>query len=255
MLVLFGGESRCTSSPLSCCRSAGFSADSWDLADSLGPHDPIELHDLSSDSVWNWFTHDIKRSLHQFVIMMPPSSTFPGASSEGRRGPLRSLEFPMGIPAALRDPKAKELVRLESYFASQCGNLARLAAQHGIPFALVLRRPPPGVLAMADQPELASLVFVQGVLRHDLDQCALGSEVLDPVTLISSGVSPEGLSAKCQHSPRFLSYTDRHGNRVGLTASHLPLSEAEAGRSRAHPALVAALLANLRPGGRGPPPP
>ena len=114
VLILFGGESLRDSSPQSTFRSAGWSADSWDLADSRWPDDPIELHDLSSDSVWNWFSHDVQGSLHQFILMIPLSSTFPGSVSGRRRDPFRSPEFPMGIPGVLKNPEVKERIRLET---------------------------------------------------------------------------------------------------------------------------------------------
>ncbi|MFM7986401.1 MAG: hypothetical protein ACKPKO_44525, partial [Candidatus Fonsibacter sp.] len=83
-------------------------------------------HDMSSDLLWEHHLHLLSQGAYDFIFCGTPCETFSAARyiRPGPR-PLRSLEYPYGLPKGALTPSQIEQVRMGTYFAFQTANILR----------------------------------------------------------------------------------------------------------------------------------
>ena len=87
--------------------------------------------------------------------------------------PLRSIDYPYGLPKEMLTPRQVEQVRLGTYSALQSANFLREAHGRGVGFAIETPEPRQGVVSVFTLAELATLASLDGGLDHLLRSVSL----------------------------------------------------------------------------------
>ena len=87
--------------------------------------------------------------------------------------PLRSIDYPYGLPEEMLTPRQIEQARLGTYFALQSANFLREAHGRGVGFAIEAPEPRQGVVSVFSLLELVTLASLEGGLDHVLRSVSL----------------------------------------------------------------------------------
>ena len=191
----------------------GWTVEDWDTSNVAILDQPLGMHDLSADSNWNWFFHDVTNRRLMALWVQTPSGTFcpscRGPSIYGAKTPHVSIS------------KA-ERIQLETYFALQSAKLLSQAHSQGIPWGFVNPDPSGNLGSVFNLPELIAVAALPGVIALDFDMCTLGSPTTRSTRVLAYGLDLSKCQGRCQHPPTMWDYKDKFGNLKRVRGSHMP---------------------------------
>ena len=159
-------------------------------------------NDLASDDVWLEIRGAFDDGQLSAAHMGPECSTCSHARFNPPRlpRPIRSTEFPMGLPKAQLSQAEDLEVKTANYHYLQCISLGELCWKLGAPFSIEL----PAKLGdyhvtLADLPAALVLLQKHGVRLIRLDQCRMGSQFTKPTELIVFGLDWPWEGPLCNH--------------------------------------------------------
>ena len=214
-------------------RHDGFSAIlrqvGWDSLDvdiaNVGEDGDRSSHDLSSDLLWDKLLAPLRQGAFDAVLCGTPCETFSAARHRAPGPPpLRSLDFPYGLPKSQLPPRQFEQVRLGTDFAPQSARFLREAHGLGVGFVIETREPRPGIVSVFTLPEFLALSELGGVRTTAFDQCRFGAESSKPTALLYYRVDLSHLTLRCNHNPIQRQWQDWHGRWTSGFRAHLPLA-------------------------------
>ena len=157
--------------------------------------------DVVDDIAWEVWKAKLGAGEYYFLFCGTPCETFSHAR-QMRPGPppLRSVEYPRGIPTL--SGKLKEQVRLGNLFA--CRTAEACTIIHGVGGGFAIENPrrwgaEPSLFGMEEIVELARMSSTGTV---DLDQCCYGAVATKPTTLLYTRVDFADLARRCRHPPQ-----------------------------------------------------
>ena len=181
-------------------------------------------NDLSSDQLWETIFSDIRQGKVLAIWFGTPCTTFSKAR-EVRPGPppLRDLNHPYGFPKTRLRPDLFEQLRLGNFFALKTAELATLAHQLGVPFAIENPEPWEGYMSMFKLPEFIRLAALPGVRITNFDQCTVGGHTAKPTRLLFFKLDLSPLCERCSHPKQWWQYRDWKGKLQWRFSPHPPL--------------------------------
>ena len=179
--------------------------------------------DLASDSSWDFYMNSI--NTFRAVIMGIECKTF-SRSRQHPNGPrpLRSKEYPRGLPKNLLSQDDIITLQVANYFVAQCIRLAWLCINLGIAFAIENPEPwDPDAVSIWDIPEMMQLASHDRVRVINFDQCRWGADTAKPTRLLVFNMDASALQLRCNHPERWIEFTDSSGVNKVEWRRHPPL--------------------------------
>ena len=201
----------------------------WDSLDvdivNVGQDGDRSSHDLSSDLLRETLLASLHEGAFGTVFCGTPCDTFSAARHRvPGPPPLRSVDFPYGLPKSQLTPRQFEQVRLGTYFALQSARLLREAHGLGVGFVIETPEPRPGIVSVFTLPEFLALSELGGVKVTAFDQCRYGAETSKPTALMLFRVDLTHSRFRCNHNPIQRQWQDWHGRWTSGFRAHLPLA-------------------------------
>ena len=214
LLALFSGPSTRLPNLSSALAPAGWTVENWDTTNVAILDQPLGMHDLSSDSNWSWFFHDVNNGRLMALWVQTPSGTF--------QPPFRSPTAIYGVKTPHISYRKAEQTQQETYFALQTAKLLSMAHSQGVPWGFVNPDPCGNPVSAFNLPEFVAVAALPGVTAHDFDMCCLGAPTTRSTRVLAFGLDLSQCHNRCQHPPTMWDYRDKFGNMKRVRGSHMP---------------------------------
>lgn len=157
--------------------------------------------DVVDDIAWEVWKAKLGAGEYYFLFCGTPCETFSHAR-QMRPGPppLRSVEYPRGIPTL--SGKLKEQVRLGNLFACRTAEACTIIRGVGGGFAIENPRRWGAEPSLFGMEEIVGLARTSNAGTVDLDQCCYGAVATKPTTLLYTRVDFADLARRCRHPPQ-----------------------------------------------------
>ena len=173
--------------------------------------DNIFGDDLCDDAVYADVESDHRCGVFDASAFGPPCRSFSGLRGKGQGPrPVRSLEFPEGLPSKQLTNAERELVKVDNLLAKKTALLCKI--MHGLGRSFLVENPPRrnDQPTLWDLPDFMELAALPGVEYAEGDQCPFGAETQKPTGWLYFKVKLDELPKfKCTHPLKW--WTDENG--------------------------------------------